>query len=292
MAHEKINAETSLYAVIGSPIKHSRSPRIYNQAFKEDAINSVYLAFEVNLADTQDKIGMLKQLGVQGLNVTMPCKHAALACADELDEAANYVQAVNTLVLEEGRWKGYNTDGLGFWSAVKTKGHTVKQKKVLIFGSGNTAAIILVQAVLEGVQDLVVVARNIERPLLIKKLMKRLMADYGVTIELLDLSNRDLLGKALLRSDIVVQATSVGMAPASQSHILPEGLLFKEGALVCDIVYNPLETDFLQLAQAQGCVTMDGLAMLVGQAAVNYRLFTKKQLDVASVLQDLLEEGK
>ncbi|MGO4928564.1 shikimate dehydrogenase [Fundicoccus sp. Sow4_F4] len=289
MCQQRINGETSLYAVIGSPIKHSQSPSIYNQAFSRFKINSVYLAFEVTKEDTQASIASLKQLGVKGLNITMPCKDEALACADELDETANYVQAVNTLVLDNGRWKGYNTDGIGFWSAVKAKGYQLVKEKVLIFGSGNTAGVLMVQAVLEGVQELVIVGRDLERPLVIKELINRLVKDYGVQIKLVDLSNRHFLERVLLASDIVVQATSVGMAPNCQQTILPKGLLFKKGALVCDIVYNPLQTEFLRVAQEQGCVTLHGLHMLVGQAAVNYALFTSGELDVEWVLGELLD---
>lgn len=292
MKQTAINGATTLYGVLGTPIKHSKSPAIYNRGFERDQINSVYLAFDVSKDNTQGKIGMLKQLGVKGMNLTMPCKHEAIVCADDLDEAASLVQAVNTLVLEEGRWKGYNTDGIGFWSAVKAKGYHLAEEKVLLFGSGSTAAIILVQAVLEGVQEIVVFARQLERPLVIKALIDKLTAAYAVQIELVDLSNRQLLERALLSSDIVVQATSVGMDPESQRTILPEGVVFKAGALVCDCVYQPLRTEFLRSAEAQGCETLHGLHMLVGQAVENYRLFTGLELDAGALLGELLEEGE
>lgn len=287
MHQKKINAETAVYAVIGSPIKHSKSPAIYNSAFSRDGLNNVYVAFEVSQTQTQQKIEALKLLGVKGINITMPCKHEALVCADELDDAAKYVQAVNTLVFEDDRWKGYNTDGIGFWAAVKTKGYHLKQQRVMIFGSGNTAAILMVQAVLEGVSDIYMVARDLERPLVIKEVIAKLTTDYAVNIKLLDLTDTQALQQALLQSEIVVQATSVGMAPAWQENILPAGLVFKQGALVSDCVYNPLQTEFLKVAEAQGCVILHGLHMLVGQAAENYRLFTACELDVELLLAEI-----
>lgn len=294
MDKRQVNGHTSLYAVIGSPVKHSKSPAIYNAAFAQDQVNSVYLAFEADEDATPTTIAALKQLGVKGINVTMPGKDVALGSVDELDAAAEYVQAINCLVQQDeagGKWKGYNTDGIGFWASVKkaTTRSLVKQS-VLIFGSGNTARIILAQAVLEGVPNITVVARGIDhRPLAIIELASKLASSHAVKIQVIDLASTLTVQAALTTSDIVVQATSLGMAPLTNQSILPEGVVFKSGALACDIVYNPAETQFLKAAQLQGCQTLGGIHMLVEQAAVNYQLFTGKELD-AEVMLDLLNQ--
>lgn len=294
MDKRQVNGYTSLYAVIGSPVKHSKSPAIYNAAFAQNQINSVYLAFEADEDATPTTIAALKQLGVKGINVTMPGKDVALESVDELDAAAEYVQAVNCLVQQDeagGKWKGYNTDGIGFWASVKkaTTRSLVKQS-VLIFGSGNTARIILAQAVLEGVTNIAVVARGIDhRPLAIIELASKLVNAHEVNIQLIDLASTPAVQAALSTSDIVIQATSLGMTPLTDQSVLPEGVVFKSGALACDIVYNPAETQFLKAAQLQGCQTLGGIHMLVEQAAVNYQLFTGKKLETEVIL-DLLTQ--
>lgn len=140
----------------------------------------------------------------------MPGKYQALQCVDELDQAAQYVQAINMLIPNNGRWIGFNTDGKGFWNAVQQQDVLLKNQTVTIFGSGNTTRIILAQAALEGIKHINIIARNIYRPL------------------------------AITNADILVQTTSVGMSPNTMQTVLENETWLNPNTVVCDIVYEPL----------------------------------------------------
>lgn len=283
-----ISATTKLAAVIGQPIKHSKSPAIYNYCFDHAGLNMVYLAFETSESETVDRIRQLQALGARGINVTMPGKVEALQCVSKLDPVARYVQAINMIVKENNQWAGYNTDGKGFWGSVKAQGQELVDKKIVLFGSGSTARVILAQAVVEGSKQVTIIARGLERPLAIKDVIEQLEADYPtIKINLLDQQNEEQLKQALWEADIVVQTTSVGMSPHQDQSILKDSDWLNPNSFICDIVYEPRETLFLKQAKKRGCQTLGGIHMLVYQASFNYQLFTGEMMPVADVLSIL-----
>lgn len=282
----EVNGSTALAAVIGSPIQHSKSPRIYNSCFEQDQLDIVYLAFETNEADTVKRIEALKQLSVKGINITMPGKVEALKCVDQVDEAAQYVQAINTIIPQDNGWTGYNTDGKGFWNAVKEHDVTISDAIVTLYGSGSTTRIILVQAVLEGAKEVNIIARNIERPLKIKSIIEMLLTDYPeVTIHLIQSDQLVAVKEAVNKADILVQTTSVGMSPNESQSLLTDPSWLNPETMVCDVVYEPRETLFLKQAKSQQCKTMGGIEMLVHQAALNYSLMTGLKMSTQDVLK-------
>lgn len=284
----EINAETKLAAVIGSPIKHSKSPRIYNLSFERDELNAVYLAFEADEAETAAQIEALKNLGVIGINITMPGKFKALQTVQRLNSAAEYVQAVNMIVPEEDAWVGYNTDGAGFWENVKSHGVNLPGKAVVIYGSGNTARVIAAQAVIEGASSVKVIARNLERPLEVKDLLEQLKTDYPETsLQLIDLADEDNVKQVIATAGILVQSTSVGMAPNDNRSILSKPEWLNAETVVCDVVYEPHQTKLIKQAQERGCKVIGGIGMLVHQAALNYKLMTGRQMDTKYILNKL-----
>lgn len=284
----KINGASGLAAVIGSPIQHSKSPLIYNHSFEKDDLNLVYLAFETAKEETIHRIESLKNLDVIGINITMPGKYEALQCVDRLNLAAEYVQAVNMIVPDNDEWVGYNTDGEGFWNSVKQYDVTIVDKNITLYGSGNTTRIILAQAVIEGVKKVNVVARGIERPLEIKALIERLSYDYPETqIQLIDLMHTSEVEVAVREADVIVQTTSVGMTPNSEETILEDTNWLNPNTVVCDIVYEPRQTRFMEQAQSRGCLTIGGIEMLVHQAALNYSLMTGNIMNTEKLLNVL-----
>ncbi len=277
-----INARTQFAAVIGEPLGHSLSPVIYNTSFKEQDVNMVYLAFETSEADTIDRIEHLKALGVQGINITMPGKLAAMQTVDYLDRAAEYVQAVNMVTTDDsGQWVGYNTDGAGLWLAVKNRGIDLSGKRLVVYGSGATSRIIIAQAVLEGMKDISVVARNISEKDYLIQVCKALQADYpDLTLNLIDLADTVKVAVAVKQAEIIIQSTSVGMSNTKNQSILEDPSWLQADTLVMDVIYEQSETKFMKDAKAQGCQVIGGLDMLVFQAKFNYQLFAHREMPV------------
>ncbi|OYQ68233.1 shikimate dehydrogenase [Aerococcus sp. 1KP-2016] len=284
-----INGRTQFAAVIGQPLSHSLSPIIYNTAFKAQDVNMVYLAFETSEAETIDRIEHLKALGVQGINVTMPGKMAAMATVDALDKAAAYVQAVNMITTnEDGKWIGYNTDGAGLWLAVKNRDVALAGKRLVIFGSGATSRIILAQAVLEGMLDITVIARKIQEKDHLLKVAQALTSDYpDLALNLVDLADSAGVEAAVTKAEIVIQSTSVGMSGSKDQSILANAEWLQAGTVVIDVIYEQLETTFMKQAKSRHCQVIGGLDMLVFQAKLNYQLFAHRDLPVDRVFETI-----
>ena len=284
-----INGTTKFAAVIGQPLRHSLSPIIYNTSFKAQDLNMVYIAFETSEDDTIERIEHLKALDVQGINITMPGKFNAMQTVDRLDAAGQYVNAINMITRDDkGQWVGYNTDGAGLWLAVKNRGVDLVGKRLVVYGSGATSRIIIAQAVIEGMTDISVVARNIQEKDLLIKLCDALRADYPqINLKLIDLSDQDHVGQAVKHAEIVIQSTSLGMGSSQGQSILADENWLQEGTVVMDVIYEPMETRFMQQAKARNCVVIGGLDMLVYQAKLNYQLFAHKEMPVQVVFDTI-----
>ena len=284
-----INGTTKFAAVIWQPLSHSLSPIIYNTSFKAQDLNMVYIAFETGEDDTMDRIEHLKALDVQGINITMPGKFNAMQTVDRLDAAGQYVNAINMITRDDnGQWIGYNTDGAGLWLAIKNRGVELVGKRLVVYGSGATSRIIIAQAVIEGMTDISVVARNIQEKDLLIKLCDALRADYPqINLKLIDLSDQDHVGQAVKHAEIVIQSTSLGMGSSQGQSILADENWLQEGTVVMDVIYEPMETRFMQQAKARNCVVIGGLDMLVYQAKLNYQLFAHKEMPVQVVFDTI-----
>ncbi|MGH2063193.1 shikimate dehydrogenase family protein [Aerococcus urinaeequi] len=284
-----INGTTKFAAVIGQPLNHSLSPIIYNTSFKAQDLNMVYIAFETGEDDTIERIEHLKALDVQGINITMPGKFNAMQTVDRLDAAGQYVNAINMITRDDnGQWVGYNTDGAGLWLAVKNRGVDLVGKRLVVYGSGATTRVIIVQAIIEGMTDISVVARNIQEKDLLIKLCDALRADHPqINLKLIDLSDQDHVGQAVKNAEIVIQSTSLGMGSSQGQSILADENWLQEGTVVMDVIYEPMETRFMQQAKARNCVVIGGLDMLVYQAKLNYQLFAHKEMPVQVVFDTI-----
>lgn len=287
-----INGSTQFAAVIGQPLAHSLSPIIYNTSFKAQDVNMVYIAFETNEAETIERIEHLKALGVQGINITMPGKFAAMQTVDRLDAASQYVNAVNMITRDEaGQWVGYNTDGAGMWLAVKNRGVDLVGKRLVVYGSGATSRIIIAQAVIEGMTAISVVARNILEKDLLIQVCDALRADYpNIELQLIDLSAKDQVESAVKNAEIVIQSTSLGMAASQGQSILEDETWLQAGTVVMDVIYEPMETRFMQQAKSRNCLVIGGLDMLVYQAKLNYQLFAHREMPVEVVFDTIKKQ--
>ena len=282
----RINGHTRLFALIGSPVGHSGSPAMHNYSFARRGIDAAYLAFDVPEERTADAIEALRTLHAGGFNVTMPCKTETARLVDRLSPAAELIGACNTVVMEaDGTLTGHNTDGVGFVRNLKEHGVEVKGQRIVILGTGGAATAITVQAALDGAAQIAVFNRrggsyaNGEKTV---EKVRNAVPDIGkVYIE--DIYNREALEQAVAESDILVNATCLGMCPMEDRTPVPAEFLHPDLA-VADVVYNPRETRLLREAKQAGCrAVIGGIGMLLWQGAEAFRLFTGQEMPVEEV---------
>ena len=283
-----ITGYTQLTGLLGSPVKHSISPMMHNTGFQALGLDFVYLCFDVNEETLEDAVEGLRTLHVKGFNLTMPNKNKILEYLDELSPAARLIGAVNTVENREGKLIGHNTDGIGFMRAVREQDIDVAGKCITLMGIGGAATAICTQAALDGADRIYVFARMTSKYLpRMKELIRRLKKETGCEILLCDNEDKDRLKKSLRESVLLVNATSVGMAPDEEGCILPGKDYLHEGLAVGDIVYNPWETRLLRMAKEAGCKGFNGYAMLLYQGAEAFRIWTGREMPVEVVREKL-----
>nr|WP_330397288.1 shikimate dehydrogenase [Blautia hominis] len=283
-----ITGYTQLTGLLGSPVKHSISPMMHNTSFQALGLDFVYLCFDVNEETLEDAVKGLRTLHVKGFNLTMPNKNKILEYLDELSPAARLIGAVNTVENREGKLIGHNTDGIGFMRAVREQDIDVAGKCITLMGIGGAATAICTQAALDGAGRIYVFARMTSKYLpRMKDLIRRLKKETGCEILLCDNEDKDRLKKSLRESVLLVNATSVGMAPDEEGCILPGKDYLHEGLAVGDIVYNPWETRLLRMAKEAGCKGFNGYAMLLYQGAEAFRIWTGREMPVEVVREKL-----
>jgi shikimate dehydrogenase len=273
----ELSGRTRLLGVIGHPVGHTLSPKMHNAAFAASGLDYVYVPMDVRPEDLPAAVSGLRALGFRGFNVTMPHKEAMLPLVDELDEAAEVVGAVNTVVAEERRLRGANTDGSGFVEACGESGVSFEEARVLVVGAGGAAAAIGVAVLGEGARELRVLNRSRGRA---EKLRDRLRGVYpGVGISVHDASDPEAAAGG---TDVIVNATYLGMK-ADDPLPVPADCLSSATA-VCDAVYRPGgETRFIRLAKERGLRAVPGGRMLLYQGVKAQRIWTGEEPDVRAM---------
>ncbi|MEG1486329.1 shikimate dehydrogenase [Lactococcus sp.] len=285
----KIDGYTRMAAVVANPIKHSLSPFIHNLAFDLTDENGVYLAWEVESKKLAAIVENVRNLDMYGLNISMPYKGEIIKFMDELSPAAELIGAVNTVVNHSGKLIGHNTDGIGFFNSLKKYDFKIESKQILVLGGGGAAIALIAQAALSGAKKIVVAARKSASYGPLSEKLAKLSAKTGVEILLTDLSVADRLQKELNQTDLLVNATSVGMDGVSFP--LEKSLLLPDKLLVVDAIYKVRETPFLRWAKEQGARTENGLGMLIGQAAESFYLWTGKEMPVDKITLEMEREA-
>ncbi len=263
-----INAKTKLCVLIGDPVEHSLSPLIHNSSFQKLGLNYLYLAFRVK--DLASAISGIRALGIKGVSVTIPHKVGVMEYLDEVDPVSQNIGAVNTILNEEGRLKGYNTDGFGALKSIEEAGIGLTHKDILIIGSGGAARAIAFTLAMESeIGSLSILGRTLEKA---RNLALDLEKKVRVKVEAKPLSEESLK-KEIGKSHILIHCTPVGMCPQiEESLINPQ--LFSKGLAVFDIVYNPLKTRLLKEAEERGCKIIPGIEMFINQALGQFELWT------------------
>jgi shikimate dehydrogenase len=280
-----INGKTRVCAIIGDPVEHSLSPVMHNAAFKELGLNLVYVAFTVTSTELKTAVLGAKSLGLRGLNVTMPHKNAIIHYLDEVDSTAKSIGAVNTVLNNQGKLIGYNTDGSGAMIALQENGVYPEEKKLVLLGAGGAAKAIAYQAA-QDVEELVILNRTAEKA---KKLAEALKS-FDAKVKAGTLSS-EVLKQELPTTDILVNATSAGMHPDVDISPVPSDLLHSDLS-VMDIIYNPLETKLLKDAKSAGAKVVSGIEMLLYQGAVAFEIWTNCPAPIEVMREAALNELK
>ena len=275
-----ITGHTILTGLLGSPVSHSKSPLMHNESFKQLDIDYRYLAFDVSPENLGDAIAGLRAINARGFNLTMPHKTAACQYCDILSPAAKIIGAINTVVNDNGTLTGYSTDGIGFMRAVREIIPDINNKKMTLLGTGGAATAIFVQAALDGVTEISIFNRRGTSFDRASQIIKELGNHTSTKINLYDYEDPSILRKEIQESALLVNGTSVGMAPNTDASIITDPTMFHSDLLVSDIIYNPEETKLLKLAKEAGCHTQNGLPMLLYQGAEAFRLWTGKEMPV------------
>ncbi|MGQ9459675.1 MAG: shikimate dehydrogenase [Candidatus Bathyarchaeaceae archaeon] len=280
----EISGKTRVCGIIGDPVEHSLSPAMHNAAFQELNLDYVYVAFKVRKNELKGAIVGAKSLGIRGLNVTMPHKSTVMGYLDEIDPKARAIGAVNTILNDEGKLRGYNTDGIGALKALKENGISLNGKKLLLLGAGGAGKAIAFH-VAEKVEELKILNRTTGKA---KDLAEVLRKKFGKKIDGNTLS-ATTIKKELADTDIVINATSVGMHPKDdQSPIIPSWL--RPDLCVMDIVYNPIETKLVKDARSVGAKVVSGVEMLVYQGVASFEIWTNRLAPVKVMKQAILDK--
>jgi shikimate dehydrogenase len=295
-----VSGNTRVIGLLGDPVAHSRSPQIHNAAFAACGLDYVYVPFAVSAAALPAAVTGLRALGLRGANVTVPHKVAVAGLLDELDETAAALGAVNTIVVENGRLRGVNTDVAGFARALtdvwevpeagaaarpgRARGaeEPAAAPRALLLGAGGAA-----RAVALALADLGLATTVVNRDLAKAERLVETIVAARPRAELAA-APRAALDEALVGAHgLLVNATSLGMPGSGKvPAALADNVL--RGQVVVDLVYGEGPTDFLAAARARGAGTVDGLSMLVWQAAAAFELWTGVPAPV-QVMRDAAE---
>lgn len=277
---KEITGHTVLTGLLGSPVAHSISPMMHNEGFRQLDLDYVYLCFDVNTDNLKTAVEGMKVMGVRGFNCTMPDKNLMCELADELSPAAKMIGAVNTVLNENGKLTGYNTDGIGYMQAVKDAGHDIIGKKMTLMGAGGAATAVCVQAALDGVKEINVFSIRDQFFERAQKMVDTINKETNCKASLYDFQDETVLKHSIDNSDILTNGTSVGMAPKTEACIIKDKSFLHEGLIVSDVIYNPRETTLLKMAKESGCATFNGLYMLLYQGAEAFKIWTGKEMPV------------
>jgi shikimate dehydrogenase len=260
-------ALTQVYALIGWPVGHTLSPVMHNTAFKTLGLNGTYHAFNVERQNAETVIKGALALGFGGLNVTMPLKELALHYVTP-DTMARRIGAINTI---DSKGNGYNTDGIGTVRALKEAGVRIKDSTVLMLGAGGSAKSIAAQLLIEGAQVLVANRTKDRAVKLADKMVTENISCGCGDIEPLGL---DEVNSVIGEAQVLINTTSVGMHRVAEGQTLVRSEQMHKGLVVFDIIYSPIETELLKEARRAGCMTIDGLKMLVYEGAAAFKIWT------------------
>lgn len=251
-----------LAGVIGMPVAHSRSPTLHNFWLNAHGIRGVYVPLAVPPERLKEALPGLAALGFRGCNVTMPHKQAAMALLHRVNDTAKRIGAVNTIVVEDdGTLSGFNNDGNGFVQSLRDVkvDWRADEGPILLLGAGGASRAVVVALLENGATKIVIANRTAEKA-------EALAKEFGAAVSTVDWAQR---AAAVADKALVVNCTDRGMVGKSALEIDLSRL--NKATMVADLIYTPLETPFLTEARARGCMTVNGLGLLLNQARIAFK---------------------
>ena len=262
-----------LAGVIGSPIAHSKSPQLHRHWLKTYGLQGFYIPMDVSPANLREVLTSLPKMGFVGVNITIPHKETVLQIADLVTDRAALIGAANTLIFrKDGKIHADNTDGYGFLENLKAGAPTWNPKSgpAVVLGAGGASRAVVAALLEAGVPEILISNRTRIRAEILTK-------DFGKRLQVVDWAQ---VGNVLGEAALTVNTTSLGMVGHPELRIPLGGL--RKGSIVTDLVYTPLQTNFLLEAEAQGCIIVDGLGMLLHQAAPGFERWFDHRPEVDS----------
>ena len=285
-----INNNTKIVGVIGHPIKHTLSPVMHNYAYNKLNLDYIYLPFDISSTGLHDSLKGMVALGIRGFNVTLPHKERITEYMDELSDSAKIVGAVNTVVNDNGKLIGYNTDVTGIIKTLENFKDDIKGTTVSVLGAGGAARSVIYTLINHfNVKKINIINRTVEKAESLKDYFSSKMLFKKIkTYELIPPDVTEVLAK----SKLIINASSIGMSPQDDDSptTIPES--FNKKQIVFDIVYNPENTKFLTLAKEQGATTINGLKMFVEQGARSFELWTNETMPTDEILELLSKNNE
>ena len=290
---ERIDGHTILIGLLATPIRHSMSPTMHNNAFAMLGLNYAYLAFEVGQQELPSAVQAIRTLEMRGANISMPNKQAILPLLDDLAPAAKLAGAVNTVVNDHGKLTGYTTDGIGFMQALAAENIDLRGEKMVLAGAGGAGTPIAIQAALDGVKEIVIVNRATDpQGSQAQKNVKIINEQTNAHARFVPLADQAQFKAELADATIYCDATGVGMKPLTDQSLITDPSWLREDLIVYDTVYAPRTTKLMTIAQTAGVrYVFNGLGMMLYQGAEAFQLWTGQAMPVQAIA-DLLFNGK
>lgn len=277
----KFNHNTNVVGVIGHPIKHSFSPLMHNISYELHDLKYVYLPFDILQANLEDAMKGMVALGIKGFNITLPYKEKIIELLNEISEESTIIGAVNTIVNDNGKLIGYNTDVNGIIASLTPFKDDIFDKTVTVIGGGGAARSAIYTLIRHfKVKKINLVNRTAQKAeslrdyFAAKMLFKSIKSYELVPPDLVDVFSK---------SKLIVNSTSVGMFPDVDDSPTTIAESFNQKQIVFDMIYNPLTTKFLQIAASKGAKTINGLTMFVEQGAKSFELWTGEEMPVNKI---------
>ena len=275
-----ISGATELLCLLGHPAKHSKSPAMHNEACSILGLDYCYLAFDIMPEEIKDAVLALKMFGAKGFNLTMPFKETVIPYLDEVSKISTLCHSVNTVINENGKLIGTTTDGIGYVDSLKDVGFDISEKTMTILGAGGAAKSIITQAAMDGTKEIKVFKRKNATFKDTQAFCEMISKETACVVEAFDMADENELEKAIGASELLVNATNVGM---EEDVSLVKKEFLRKDLFVSDIIYHPAKTRLLKDAEDVGAKYVNGEFMLLFQGAASFELWTKQKMPIEEI---------
>ena len=266
----EINGHTRLCGLIGNPVEHTLSPTIHNTLAQMEGHNLVYVPFHVEKGHLSDAVKGAFGLNILGMNVTVPYKSDVIESLTDIDDLAEKIGAVNTLVRTNTGYKGYNTDILGLYRAMVSEGIRLEGEKVILLGAGGAARAVAFLCAEKNAEKVYLLNRSIEKAQAVADEVNAAFGKDCITAMTMDAYQELPEGKYL-----AIQGTSVGLHPDSDKAVIEDEAFYRKIHTGYDLIYKPAETKFMKLVKENGGMAYNGLKMLLYQGIIAYELWNQ-----------------